>query len=51
NWRREFNAVRPHSSLGYRPPAPETFQPADTAGAGWKLQPDRPSVAARLAVT
>ena len=23
-WRRHFNAVRPHSSLGYRPPAPET---------------------------
>ena len=22
-WRREYNAVRPHSSLGYRPPAPE----------------------------
>ena len=23
-WRREYNEVRPHSSLGYRPPAPET---------------------------
>lgn len=23
-WRRHYNAVRPHSSLGYRPPAPET---------------------------
>jgi putative transposase len=23
-WRREYNQVRPHSSLGYRPPAPET---------------------------
>jgi putative transposase len=22
-WRREYNHVRPHSSLGYRPPAPE----------------------------
>jgi transposase InsO family protein len=22
-WRREYNAVRPHSALGYRPPAPE----------------------------
>jgi transposase InsO family protein len=22
-WRRRFNAVRPHSSLGYQPPAPE----------------------------
>ena len=23
-WRREYNHIRPHSSLGYRPPAPET---------------------------
>ena len=22
-WRREYNQVRPHSSLGYKPPAPE----------------------------
>ena len=22
-WRREYNQVRPHSSLGYRPPDPE----------------------------
>ena len=22
-WRQEYNQVRPHSSLGYRPPAPE----------------------------
>jgi putative transposase len=26
-WRQEYNTVRPHSSLGYRPPAPETIQP------------------------
>ena len=24
-WRREYNQVRPHSSLGYQPPAPETI--------------------------
>ncbi len=24
-WRREYNQVRPHSTLGYRPPAPETI--------------------------
>ena len=24
-WRRHYNQVRPHSSLGYRPPAPETI--------------------------
>jgi transposase InsO family protein len=22
-WRQEYNTVRPHSALGYRPPAPE----------------------------
>jgi transposase InsO family protein len=27
NWRKEYNTVRPHSSLDYRPPAPETIAP------------------------
>ncbi len=26
-WRREYNHVRPHSSLGYRPPAPQAVLP------------------------
>jgi len=26
-WRIEYNTIRPHSSLGYRPPAPEALQP------------------------
>jgi transposase InsO family protein len=26
-WRKEYNQVRPHSSLGYRPPAPEAISP------------------------
>jgi putative transposase len=26
-WRRHYNGERPHSSLGYRPPAPEAIQP------------------------
>lgn len=26
-WRQHYNHVRPHSSLGYRPPAPEAVQP------------------------
>ena len=26
-WRRHYNTARPHSSLGYRPPAPETIVP------------------------
>ncbi len=25
NWRRLYNGLRPHSSLGQRPPAPETI--------------------------
>jgi putative transposase len=28
SWRRHYNAIRPHESLGYRPPAPEVFVPA-----------------------
>ena len=26
-WRREYNQMRPHSALGYRPPAPEAIIP------------------------
>jgi len=26
-WRTHYNTVRPHSSLGYKPPAPEAIQP------------------------
>ena len=26
NWRREYNHIRPHSSLGYRPPAPQATE-------------------------
>jgi len=25
-WRKEYNSVRPHSSLGYKPPAPEAIK-------------------------
>ncbi len=31
-WRREYNQRRPHSALGYRPPAPEAFLPRAQAG-------------------
>ena len=27
-WKKEYNQVRPHSALGYRPPAPQTIMPA-----------------------
>jgi putative transposase len=29
-WRRHYNTIRPHSSLGYRPPAPQTSSPFPT---------------------
>jgi len=32
-WRREYNHVRPHSSLNYRPPAPLAVLPAGAASA------------------
>lgn len=31
-WRQEYNTKRPHSSLGYRPPAPETIATAPPLG-------------------
>jgi len=36
-WRKEYNTIRPHSSLGYRPPAPEAVRPFPPASA--PLQP------------
>jgi transposase InsO family protein len=37
-WRRQYNTIRPHSSLGYVPPAPETILPAAEAPAYAMLQ-------------
>ncbi|GJE35434.1 IS3 family transposase ISMex5 [Methylobacterium oxalidis] len=31
SWRCHYNTIRPHASLGYRPPAPEVFVPAFAA--------------------
>ena len=31
SWRRHYNSVRPHSSLGYKPLAPEVFVPSHAA--------------------
>ena len=47
SWRRHYNAVRPHASLGYKPPAPEVFVPAFAA---WPAAPPRPAAPARLPV-
>ena len=32
DWRRRYNTVRPHSSLGYRPPTPEATWPPIAVG-------------------
>ena len=45
SWRRHYNTKRPHSSLGYRPPAPEVVQwPAPPPGAA---SPATPAVATK----
>ena len=38
-WRRHFNTVRPHSSLGYLPPAPEAVLPRSGNLAPWPGAP------------
>jgi putative transposase len=45
SWRRNYNAVRPHASLGYRPPAPEVFVPALAA---WPSAPPQTAPTATL---
>jgi putative transposase len=47
SWRRHFNTVRPHGSLGYKPPAPEVFVPAFAA---WPAALTRPAPPAKLPV-
>jgi transposase InsO family protein len=47
SWRRHFNTVRPHASLGYRPPAPEVVVPAFAA---WPAAPPRPAPLTRLSM-
>lgn len=32
-WRQDYNKVRPHSALGYQPPAPEAIEPRDACEA------------------
>jgi hypothetical protein len=50
-WRRHYNTVRPQSSLGYRPPAPETIT-SDEAGAAETREapPTRPRITQELGV-
>ena len=37
-WRQEYNTIRPHSALGYKPPAPEAKLPL---GEAWVVQSSR----------
>jgi len=45
SWRRYYNTVRPHASIGYRAPAPEVFVPALAA---WPAAQPRPTPPAML---
>ena len=47
SWRWHSPSVRPHASLGYRPPAPEVFGPAFAA---WPAELARPAPPARLPI-
>ena len=51
NWRRHYNTIRPHSSLGYRPPAPEAFMPARPAPQSGPAAPHALSLAPRPSLT
>jgi len=44
--RQHYNTIRPHSALGYRPPAPEAMQPCGVATA----EPPQPHRAGLLDV-
>lgn len=45
SWRRFHNTVRPHGSLGYRPPAPEVFIPAPRRAAALPQPAPPPALA------
>ena len=50
SWRRHYNTVRPHASLGYRPPAPEVFVPAMSMRAAPQPRPVAPPTLAERPV-
>jgi transposase InsO family protein len=47
-WRRHYNTVRPHASIGYKPPAPEVFVPVFAA---WPAALHRPASPATAGAT
>ena len=46
SWRRHYNTVCPHQSLGYKPPAPEVFIPVMGAQSAPQPQPAPPTALA-----
>ena len=40
-WRMQYNTRRPHSSLGYRPPTPEAFEPFSASHGAPPLRPPK----------
>ena len=46
SWRLHYNRIRPHASLGHKPPAPEVFVPALAA---WQVALRRTAPPATLA--
>ena len=51
SWRRHYNTVRPHQSLGYKPPAPEAFIPVMGARSAPQPRPAPPTALAHQPVT
>src|SRR5262249_22684441 len=45
--RRHYNTIRPHASLGYKPPAPQVFVPAFAAWPAALRQPAPPATLAQ----
>lgn len=46
SWRRHYNTLRPHQSLGYKPPAPEVFIPVMGARSAPQPRPAPPTALA-----
>jgi transposase InsO family protein len=44
SWRRHYNTIRPHASLGFRPPAPEVILPAFAAWPAALRRPVSPTL-------
>ena len=44
SWRRHYNTIRPHGSIGYKPPAPEVFVSAFAAWSAAQPQPAPPTM-------